>query len=362
MNPPVSETSELSGPVVVVGAGLIGASVGCALTAAGVDVRLRDRNTAHAQVAASRGAGSIAEPDPDEVALVVAAVPPAALVGVIIDALERYPNAYVTDVGSVKHRVLVRLREEGAELARYVGSHPMAGSHLSGPIAANEDLFADRTWIVAPHEGSTPGAVAAVTELAEACRARVVRMGTADHDKAVAEISHLPQVVSSVLASGLTSVEPAHLAIAGQGLRDTTRIAGSDPHLWQQILIGNRDEVAQEVRRFRDRLDDLLVGLEAGHVEPQLAAGVAGTQAIPGKHGGRHEEYARFIVQIPDERGALARLFVDADRAGVSIEDISIEHDPVRQVGWLSLAVIPEGAERLEQTMTDAGWEIQPPD
>ncbi len=362
MNPPVSETTELQGPVVIIGAGLIGASVGCALTAAGIDVRLSDRNPAHAQVAAGRGAGSVDPVDPDEVAVVVAAVPPAALVGVIMAALAQYPNAYVTDVGSVKHRILIRLREQGADLSRYVGSHPMAGSHLSGPISANEDLFADRTWIVAPHEGSTPGAVDTVTALARTCRARVVRMGTADHDRAVAEVSHLPQVVSSVLASGLTGVAPAHLAIAGQGLRDTTRIAGSDPGLWQQILLGNREEVAQEVRRFRARLDDMLEGLEAGYVEPQLAAGVAGTLAIPGKHGGRHEEYARFIVQIPDEQGALARLFVDADRAGVSIEDISIEHDPVKQVGWLSLAVVPEGAERLEKTMTEAGWEIQPPD
>ena len=161
-------------PALVIGAGLVGASVGMALSQAGVAVHVRDAAPSHALVAASRGAGTIDPVLPLDCNLVVVAVPPAHLADVIARALEEFPHATVTDVGSIKGSVLADLRARGVDLARYCGSHPMAGSQHTGPLTARADLFTDRTWIITPHDTSSAQAVLAVQHMAKACGARLV--------------------------------------------------------------------------------------------------------------------------------------------------------------------------------------------
>ncbi|OYN98336.1 prephenate dehydrogenase [Enemella evansiae] len=347
------------GPVLIIGAGLVGASVGCALTEAGIEVHLRDQVPSHARVAAGRGAGSVEPIDPEAVALVVVAVPPRVLAPVVSAALDEFGNAVVTDVGSVKGSVLRDLAARGLELRRYVGSHPMAGSHLAGPVTARPDLFTDRTWVIAPHATATPGAIETVTRLATISGANPVVMDAEEHDLAVAAVSHLPHAVSAMLAAGLTETKPAHLQLAGQGVRDVTRIAAGDPDLWDQILTANAPAVADQLAALSTRLGELAERLaEQRPVDDLLATGVAGTRAIPGKHGRAQTEYARLIIEIPDAPGSLARFFTDAGAAGVNVEDISIEHDPVREVGWLQVSVRPELAPDFSAAMSDRGWHL----
>ncbi|MDO5499706.1 MAG: prephenate dehydrogenase, partial [Propionibacteriaceae bacterium] len=327
------------------------------LTAAGEEVHLRDRVPSHAKVAAGRGAGQVEDIDPAAVALVVVAVPPRALPGVLSAALDEFPNAVITDVGSIKQGVLDALEAEGLELRRYVGSHPMAGSHLAGPITASGDLFADRTWVVAPHATATPGAVETVVALGRACGARTVQMDPREHDLAVAAVSHLPHAVSAMVAAGLEHRSANHLALAGQGVRDVTRIAGGDPELWEQILAGNAPAVGRELTELGERLTELGRRLSAhGDIRELLEAGRRGTRAIAGKHGAAAIDYAVVAVEIPDAPGSLARLFADADDAGVNIEDISIEHDEVRHVGRLRIELLPDRAEPFAQFMRERGW------
>lgn len=348
---------DLLGPVLIIGAGLVGASIGCALNDAGEEVHLRDRVHSHAQVAASRGAGQVENIEADAVALVVVAVPPRALPPVLSDALDEFPNAVVTDVGSVKQGILTALESRGLELRRYVGSHPMAGSHLAGPVTARADLFNDRTWVITPHRTATPGAVATIVRLAEVCGSRAITMDPAEHDVAVAAVSHLPHAVSAMVAAGLADRPTSHLALAGQGVRDVTRIAGGDPELWEQILSGNASAVAREITELGERLSELGRRLAAQvDVRDLLEDGVRGTRAMAGKHGAAAVDYAVVEVEIPDEPGSLARLFAHADDAGVNIEDISIDHDPARQVGWLKIEVLPERAEPFALFMGQRGW------
>lgn len=348
-------------PVVIIGTGLVGASVGCALTAAGHEVHLEDLNPTHAMVAQGVGAGSVRPVDPDQVAMVIAAVPPASLAEVIVAALHRFPHATVTDVGSVKAAVLDRLWRSGADRARYVGSHPMAGSQLSGPLTARADLFIDRTWVITPHRESDPCRVEAVSAVAAACGARELRMDVADHDAAVARVSHLPHLLSGLMAGHLTGVPAEQLELAGQGVRDVTRIAGSDPGLWSQIIADNAEALLPELHAVYDRLGALIaaMGRDPQHgADEHLARALAGTRRIPGKHGRAAETYAHVVVAIPDEPGALARMFADAEQIDVNVEDVTLEHDPVRQVGYLSLAVVPASAERLAERMQQAGWAV----
>lgn len=346
-------------PTLVIGTGLVGASVGCALTEAGYRVYLQDVQPAHAQVAAGLGAGTTEHPDPGDVALVVAAVPPATLPETIVNALRTYPHATVTDVGSVKAGILDMLWDSGADLRRYVGSHPMAGSQLSGPLTARADLFRDRTWVIAPHRRSGAGPVTDVEQLVKISGAEAVRMDVAVHDAAVARVSHLPYLMSVLMAQRLNDTPPDQLQLAGQGLRDVTRIAASNPALWQQILGANSAALLPELRAVQGQLSDLIESVAADRgsgARTHLDRGLAGTRRISGKHGKAPARYEHVVVEIPDAPGALSRLFADVGEAGVNVEDISIEHDQVRQVGYLSLAVEPDQCEALLASIAASGW------
>lgn len=354
---------ELS-PVVIIGTGLVGASVGCALTTAQERVFLKDLVPSHAVVASSVGAGSVEDVDPQTVALVVVAVPPAHLADTIAEALDTYPNATVTDVGSVKGTIINDLRSRGIALSRYCGGHPMAGSHQAGPLTARADLFVERTWVVAPHDTAAAATVHVVEELARACGARVVTLGPAHHDEAVAQVSHLPHLMSVLTGGVLHEVPSDHLKLAGQGLRDVTRISTGDPGLWRQILSANQQAVRTQLVEVRSALDDLIAILSdpqraTTELEEFLTWGRSGTKLIPGKHGKAAREYAHVVIEIPDAPGALARLFAQIGEAGFNVEDFALEHDDEREVGWLSVQVAPEKADELTHTMETAGWTVR---
>lgn len=348
----------LRGPVLVVGAGMLGTSIGLACRRAGLEVLLSDVDDDHVRVASGLGAGSPYAGGP--VQLAVVAVPPDSLAEEIATALAT--GAVVTDVGSVKSAPLRALTDQPAEtLARYVGSHPMAGSERSGPLAASAGLFDGRPWAVTPHEGSDPAAVALVTALAATCGGVPLELSPAEHDRAVARTSHLPHLLAVLVAGRLVDAPEQHLALSGQGVRDVTRVAGGDPRLWQQIVSANAEAVLELLDEVRGQLDGLVEAVRTGSREDLvavLARGVAGTEAIPGKHGTPEAPTRAVYVAVPDHPGELARLFADAGRSDVNIEDIRIDHDPGRPVGLVELLVDRDRAEHLLSALEAQGWTV----
>jgi prephenate dehydrogenase len=349
----------------IVGAGLIGASIGLALRAAGRQVWLEDADPDMAAAAAAIGAGTVwpgeAGAARPQIALVVVAVEPMALAQVVAERLERCPGATVTDVGSVKAAVLAELVERGADISRYVGSHPMAGSHRSGPLGARADLFRERTWVITPHWREDFERTAEVEALARLCGSRVTLMPAADHDVAVAQISHLPQLMSSMVAGRLNAVPYLNLSLAGQGVRDVTRVAASDPDMWGQIVALNRAAVKAELEQVQADLADLIANLDNTRaVRRFIERGRAGRQGLPGKHGRpRNDIWEPVVIEIPDQPGALADIFAAVNRIGVNVEDVAIEHDAVREIGFLTISVDgPQRAAQLARAMVEDGWTL----
>lgn len=356
--------------VLIVGTGLMGTSVGLALRRAGVEVLLTDTDPAHLRLAVSLGAGVPAGPDDSlpEPDLVIVGVPPALLGSVTAAALRRHRRAIVTDLGSVKAPAVAELAERAKdEMHRYVGGHPMSGSEQSGPLAARDVLFEGRAWAITPHPGSTPEAVAVVEALATACGAFPVRLGPAEHDEAVALVSHVPQVASSIVAGLLANAGEEELTLAGQGLRDVTRIAAGDPVLWTQILSANARPVARLLHEAAERLHQVAITLDKldGNQVPSdhplraaLERGGAGVRRLPGKHGARREPFALVPVLLPDRAGELARLFADVGESGVNIEDVRIDHSPGSPAGLVELAVAPEALPALLEALERHGWTV----
>lgn len=353
MTPPVV------GPVLVVGSGLLGASIGLALRRAGVRVWLDDVDPEAVAEAVSRGAGEPWHPDAGQPRLVVVAVPPAAA-GLAMAHAGAFADATVTDVTSVKSEPLAAARAAGADPARLVGGHPMAGRETSGAAAARHDLFDDRVWVISPLAESAPERVETVRDLVLTCGAVPVVMPPAEHDRAVALTSHAPQLLSSLLAARLLDADAEAVAVSGQGLRDMTRIAASDPALWQSILDANAESVADVLEAFAHDLDTVIGRLRRrDDVSDALARGVEGRMRIPGKHGATATAYDLVPVIIRDEPGELGRLFLAAGELGVNLEDVRIDHVLGKPSGLVELSVRPESTERLVEGLATLGFDVR---
>ncbi|HUZ38728.1 MAG TPA: prephenate dehydrogenase [Streptosporangiaceae bacterium] len=383
---------------VVIGTGLIGTSIALALRERGVTVWLADHDAASARLAADIGAGTVlpepAGPVPAEPAgpagpgqrspgseqggpwadLAVLAVPPAAVAPGLAAAQARNLARWYTDVASVKALPVRQAHELGCDLTSFVPGHPLSGRERSGPAAARADLFLGRPWVICPGPQTSPAAVAAVTALIHACRGEPVPASADEHDRWVALVSHAPHVVAAAMAAQLADAAGGALSLAGQGLRDVTRIAGGDAVLWTQILAANAAPVAAVLGAVAADLAAAAEALaEAGAAAGPppasdtalkilaglLEQGSAGVGRIPGKRGAPVRDNAVVQVVIRDQPGELARLFQVAGAAGVNIEDIGIEHSPGLPVGVAELTVRPQASATLTEALAAAGWPVR---
>ena len=351
--------------VAIVGTGLIGTSIAMAAVRAGEAVRGFDTDLDALARAAERSGlspSTTLEECVGGATLVFVCTPIPALGGLVAEALRLAPDAVVTDVGSVKSRVMAEVARDAEpdHLERYIGGHPMGGSERSGPDHASASVLDGAVWVLCPARPAPEASVRRLTAWVEKVGARPTPMEAERHDRLVAVVSHLPQVASTSLmglAAAEEAGEPEILLLAAGGFRDLTRLAASSPHLWSDILLANGAAVAAAVDLYVERLTrlrDLIGAGDAGEVErafdeakrarlslatkPQVKAGVAVLQ-----------------VPVPDRPGVLAEVTSTMSEAGVNIEDLQIVHSPEGGRGTVHLTVAADAAEEAEEALR-ARW------
>lgn len=364
----------MPGDLLVVGTGLIGTSL--ALAVGGQwDVVLADRDDTALSVAVTRGAGRPWDGS-ERVRHAVLALPLQAIPTELyrLQQLDIAPTW--SHVGSAQSFVQQQIETLPIDPSSVCGSHPMAGSERSGPTAASATLFAGRPWALCPSARTSERALAATLQMARLAGGNPVQLTAAQHDVAVALVSHLPQVASSALAAVVLAEgekDPGALRLSGPGLQDSTRIAASDPTMWTEILRHNAGAVAPLVRALAEELGRAASDLEGlrsdggGRAETHdrstgvrglLDRGNAGRRLVPVKHGEHDRAFAVVRVAVPDEPGQLAGVLVAAAKAGINVEDVRVEHLAGRPRGVIELLVQVSQEREAGSALAAAGWDV----
>ena len=341
----------------IVGSGLIGTSIALALKARGVQVQMVDSDLSAQRLARDLvGESDVSQPD-----VVVFALPSSQLSLVIEGEYALNPNSTFMDVGSIKTEVVLEVAKSSLPLERFVPTHPMAGREVGGAQSARADLFVARSWVITPTAECLPEAIALAAEVITACGADLISLPVDEHDRAVAVVSHLPQILSSLLAQGLQGVQNGWLDLAGGGLRDMTRIAGSDAQLWSEIIFSNREPIAALIKAMHQSLGELYENLDDKEfIRDFIQSGNTGKSRIPGKHGGQARDYSYLPIVIDDKPGQLAAIFNECAKISVNVEDLSIEHSPGQLSALITLSLSQKDALELSAHLSAIGWNVHP--
>lgn len=331
----------------VVGTGLIGASIGLALgdtaRVLGWDpdpISLGQAVELRAVEAASTAEDLLARSD-----VVFLAAPVASIIE-WLRTLET--DRLVTDVAGVKGPVV----EAARRLAHFVGGHPMAGRESSGPAAASASMFRGASWILTT-DGAEPADLNRVATLVEEMGAVPVRLSAAEHDAAVAAVSHVPQVVASALVN-LVGADASALALAAGGFRDLTRIALSEPAWWTDLLVANHRDVAGWLRALGADLEswaDLIEGRDRRAVAGGLAQARETRRSLTAP-------VAAIRVLLEDHPGEIARVGNALSSAGADVRDLQLRHATRGGGGVLTLSVRQGDEVALRAALVEDGFRI----
>jgi len=351
--------------IAVLGVGLIGGSVGLAAgRRLGAEVVGFDPDTDHLRQglelgALGRGEDSVAAAV-DGAEVVFCAAPVAALPPLVAEAVDATgPDAVVTDVGSTKRRLLAGLPEAAAE--RFIGGHPLAGAETSGVAHAREDLFEGARWYLTPTERSGGVQYDLLQRTVADLGARPQAIDAESHDRLMAAVSHLPHVIANVLvqqAAIALAEESERLPEVGPSFRDTTRVAGANPAIWEDIYAANADAVAEAIGDVQRRLGEaaeLIRGGKKGDIgEWHRAAGDDRRRLLEaGMEGGALLELR---VAVENRPGTVAEIALALGRERVNIEDMALYPAADMRTGAITLWVAGEAeAERAAEIVRGLG-------
>lgn len=308
----------------VIGTGLIGASIGLGLRAAGWHVSGDDVRAERLDQALERGCIDAVGIDADSDVTIVA-VPVSGVAGEVKRALEA-TRGIVTDVGSVKAGICAQVSDP-----RFVGGHPMAGSELDGIDGADGMMFQGAVWVLTPSAETADDALSAVAALIAELGAEAVALAPARHDEMVAVVSHVPHLTAAslmALAADRGEEHAALLRLAAGGFRDMTRVASGRPDIWLDICAENRTAIVGAIDGLVTALGAMRSAVVDDDREALLArlsrARDARTNLPP--RVTRPETMAEMRIPIPDRPGAAAEVFTLAAELGVNIASFEVVH------------------------------------
>jgi prephenate dehydrogenase len=365
--------------VAIVGVGLIGGSLGLRWrqSRAVGHVVGYGRTPANLERAVQLGAIDEAAPDLSTALAGAEVIVLAAPIGACLAMAEEVarlaePGALITDVGSTKAAIEQAMAEALAPRAAephppaFIGGHPMAGAERGGVEAADPYLFENAVWVLCPGRCAPPEAVGRLRPLVEATGAHVVLLDPVQHDRRVAAISHLPQLVAVALAEVAgegEAADPGLLALAGGGFRDTTRIAQSPAEMWLDVLATNRGPVLENLDRMQARLAALRAAVAAGDaaaLRRHFAQAAAVRQRVPTRQKGLLPAYHDLVLFVPDRPGVLGRLCTALGDRGINVQDIEILRLREGEGGTLRLGFrTAEEAGQALEVLAGLGYAVQ---
>ena len=270
----------------ILGVGLLGASCGLALKKSGLcgNVCGFGRSAENLKQAKEMGIIDSFAADPAAACSDADFVLLAAPVGAFLDLVKRASSALkrgavVTDVGSVKGRLVHDLEGSMPSGVHFVGAHPIAGSDRSGIRYADPDLFRDALCIITPSDRTEPAALRAVTSVWSSFGAKVMTMDPDQHDRVYAAVSHLPHIIAYAMVNAVSDIDRSFFSYCGQGFRDMTRIAASSPEIWTDISLLNRENIREMLATFRENLDRMDAHLKSAAADALKAHFIRASEA-----------------------------------------------------------------------------------
>jgi prephenate dehydrogenase len=337
----------------IVGAGLIGGSIGLALRERGWFVTGTDRDEARAQRALELGAlDAVGDDAAAEVTFV--ATPVGSVADASRAALAR--GAVVTDVGSVKGSIVAAVDDP-----RFIGGHPMAGSEQEGVEGARADLFEGAVWVLTPTAATDHDAHALVRSIVTSLGAEVVELPPDRHDALVAVVSHVPHLTAATLMTLAAEGAEEHralLRLAAGGFRDMTRIASGHPGIWPDICVENRDAIVaalEELEAMVRKVRDVVAAGDRASLLDVLERARSARRSLPARVASM-AEMVEVRVPVPDRAGVIAEVTTLASELGVSIADFEIAHSAEGDRGVLLMLVPKDAVERFTGGLIARGY------
>ena len=354
--------------IYIAGLGLIGASMALGIKRDHPDYEILgyNRSQASRDIALERGMIDRATDDFASFApladVIILSLPIKQTIAFIkeLGNLDLKEGVIISDAGSTKSAIVATAEKCFADKSvRFVGAHPMAGSHKTGAASADVNLFENAYYIFTPSSLTTPATLEEMRDLLSGLHARFIEIDAEEHDRVTSQISHFPHILASGLMEQTASYAEEHemaRRFAAGGFRDMTRIAESEPGMWTSILLSNRDTIIERIEDFKDRLDEIGQAISKGdesHIWNFFNQAREQRQAMEiHKRGGVDSSFDLY-VDVPDEEDVILRI-LELLR-GTSLVNIHINEENREDVhGILQISFKnAQDLKRAEQVITE---------
>ncbi|MFD0694817.1 prephenate dehydrogenase [Paenibacillus sp. GCM10027628] len=240
------------------------------------------------------------------------------------------PGCIITDVGSTKASITESAATLALDGVHFIGGHPMAGSERHGVEAASSHLFENAFYVLTPAEGTPQAIVDRLASLLKSTKAQIVQVGAREHDDIVGAISHLPHIIAVALVNqvrGYNETNPLYQNLAAGGFRDITRIASSEPMIWRDILVNNREVLLRLIKDWNieiSRFIDLLEHSDGEGIAEQFRIAGEFRGQLPERRKGMITSLYDIYVDIPDHPGIIGQITTVLGNARINLSNIQI--------------------------------------